>query len=101
MATTKQATKRSGASAAAANNDATARLERDHAEVKKLCKQYGKLADAEAGGADRQTLAEEICAMLTVHATIEEEIFYPAAREAGSMPACSTKRRSSMLRRKS
>jgi hemerythrin superfamily protein len=28
-------------------------------------------------------LAEQICAMLTAHATIEEEIFYPAARDAG------------------
>ena len=27
-------------------------------------------------------MAEQICQMLTVHATIEEELFYPAAREA-------------------
>ena len=49
---------------------------------KKLFKQYEKLADAEADGEERQALAEQICTMLTVHATIEEEIFYPAAREA-------------------
>ena len=63
-------------------SDATLLLTRDHAEVDKLFKQYRKLAAAEADGEERQALAEQICAMLTVHATIEEEIFYPAAREA-------------------
>jgi hemerythrin superfamily protein len=82
MATAKTAAKKPVATAAAAKTDATALLERDHAEVKKLFKQYEKLADAEADGEERQALAEEICAMLTVHATIEEELFYPAAREA-------------------
>ena len=82
MATTKQGAKRPAATAAAAKTDATALLERDHVEVKKLFKQYEKLAEADADGGQRQALAEEICAMLTVHATIEEEIFYPAAREA-------------------
>ena len=83
MATAKNnAAKRPQATATAAKTDATALLERDHAEVKKLFKQYEKLADAQAEGEERQALAERICAMLTVHATIEEEIFYPAAREA-------------------
>ena len=31
---------------------------------------------------EREALATEICRWLTVHATIEEELFYPAAREA-------------------
>jgi len=82
MATAKKAAARPLATATAAKTDATALLARDHAEVKKLFKQYEKLADAEAEGEERQALAEQICAMLTVHATIEEEIFYPAAREA-------------------
>ena len=75
-------TKKPAATAAAAKTDATALLERDHRDVKKLFKQYEKLADAEASGEERQALATQICTMLTVHATIEEEIFYPAAREA-------------------
>ena len=33
--------------------------------------------------AERRPLAEEICTLLTVHAALEEEIFYPAARAAG------------------
>ena len=71
------------ATAAAAKTDATILLTRDHTEVHKLFKQYEKLADAQAAASDRQALAEEICMKLTIHATSEEEIFYPAAREAG------------------
>jgi hemerythrin superfamily protein len=78
----KTAAKRPTPTAGAAKTDATALLMRDHAEVKKLFKQYEKLADAQADGSERQELAGRICEMLTVHATIEEEIFYPAAREA-------------------
>ena len=51
--------------------------------MRKLFKQYDKLAEQDAGGDERQALAERICTMLTAHATIEEEIFYPAARDAG------------------
>src|SRR3982751_4627205 len=78
----KSAAKKPAASARAAKTDATVLLQRDHADVKKLFRQYEKLADNEADGQERQALAMQICAMLTVHATIEEEIFYPAAREA-------------------
>ena len=81
MPATKTAAKKP-ATAAAAKTDATVLLTRDHTEVSKLFKRYEKLADGEADGAERQALAQEICSMLTVHATIEEEIFYPAAREA-------------------
>ena len=82
MATAKKAAKKTPATARAAQSDATLLLTRDHNEVKKLFKEYEKLADAEAAGEERQELAAQICQMLTVHATIEEEIFYPAAREA-------------------
>ena len=78
----KTAARKPAATARAAQSDATLLLTRDHAEVKKLFKEYEKLADAEADGQERQELATQICQMLTVHATIEEEIFYPAAREA-------------------
>jgi hemerythrin superfamily protein len=63
--------------------DAITLLTNDHAEVNELFEQYKTLAD-DAGSMDedKQTLAEEICTMLTVHAMIEEEIFYPAARDA-------------------
>ncbi|MBC8119396.1 MAG: hemerythrin domain-containing protein [Burkholderiaceae bacterium] len=62
-------------------NEAIAQLTADHARVKKLFKQYDKLAESEADESERQELASMICAELTAHATAEEEIFYPAARE--------------------
>ena len=62
--------------------DATKLLMADHKEVKTLFKQYDKLAKGEGTDEEKQAIAEEICTMLTVHATVEEEIFYPAAREA-------------------
>ena len=42
---------------------------------------YQDLVDAQADDEEKQALAEQICRSLTVHATLEEEIFYPAARE--------------------
>ena len=69
-------------SSAAASNDATKLLMQDHKEVHALFEQYKKLAESGADASERQSLAAEICNMLTVHATAEEEIFYPAAREA-------------------
>ena len=63
--------------------DAVQLLAHDHAEVAALFKKYDKLAEARAQASDRQAHAEQICTLLTVHGTIEEEIFYPAARTAG------------------
>ena len=65
-----------------ASLDATALLAKDHKDVKALFKRYDKLTKADAEGSERQALAEQICQMLTVHATAEEEIFYPAVRAA-------------------
>jgi hypothetical protein len=69
--------------AAAAKKDGTALLQRDHREVQRLFKEFRKLSDNGSSGDERRALAERICAMLTVHTEIEEELFYPAAREAG------------------
>jgi len=66
-----------------ATPDATRLLADDHREVHALFEDYRKLAEGGAGGDDRRPLAEEICTLLTVHAALEEEIFYPAARAAG------------------
>jgi len=57
-------------------------LTSDHREVKALFQQYQELVDHEAEDEEKQALAQQICAMLTVHAQIEEEIFYPAAKES-------------------
>ncbi len=58
--------------------DATALLRADHQAVQKLFDQFEKTRSEDRKG----TLAQQICEELTVHARIEEEIFYPAAREA-------------------
>lgn len=65
-------------------SDACTLLDTDHKAVKKLFKTYDELAQSKARGVDQQKLelAREICKELTVHATVEEEIFYPALREA-------------------
>ena len=56
------------------SQDAIALLKADHRAVEELFAKFEK-----ASGDDRkQTLAEEICLELSVHAQIEEEIFYPA-----------------------
>ena len=62
--------------------DAVKLLTADHKEVHALFQQYKKLVTAKAPADEREALALQICAMLTVHATLEEEIFYPAARAA-------------------
>ncbi|GLC91380.1 hypothetical protein Tamer19_07880 [Cupriavidus sp. TA19] len=48
----------------------------DHRAVKKLFKAF---KDTEARD-EKESIAIEVCHQLTVHATIEEEIFYPALR---------------------
>jgi hypothetical protein len=62
--------------------NAIALLKADHREVKQLFEQYEELANQDADDEEKRALAEQICNMLTVHAQIEEEIFYPAARES-------------------
>ena len=53
-------------------------LEADHQEVDGFFDEYEDLEDA----GEKERLALKICLALTVHTQIEEEIFYPAAREA-------------------
>lgn len=66
-----------------ARNDAIQLLTADHREVEKLFDQYQKLAEKdEAGNAEKSSLAQRICSMLQAHTTVEEELFYPAARSA-------------------
>jgi hypothetical protein len=65
-----------------AAGNAVAQLTNDHAEVAELFEEYESLAESDGADVEKQELAERICALLTVHSTVEEEIFYPAAREA-------------------
>jgi len=61
--------------------DAIELLTNDHREVKALFKAYDKLVKADGDAGEKQAIALQICVMLTAHATAEEELFYPAARD--------------------
>jgi len=56
--------------------DAIALLKADHHKVEEL---FDEFEDAK-GAAKKQALVEKICAELSAHTVIEEEIFYPACR---------------------
>ena len=63
-------------------NDAIDLLDADHLAVHALFKAYRELVRTGAPALQRRALAEEICMELTIHARLEEELFYPALREA-------------------
>ena len=54
--------------------DAIALLKADHRKVEEL---FEKFENAK-GSAAKKSLVQQICTELSIHATIEEEIFYPA-----------------------
>ena len=58
-------------------------LKRDHAEVDAMFKQYEDAVDS-SDDAIKALLVAGICDALTVHAMLEEEIFYPAIRRGNS-----------------
>ena len=62
--------------------DAIDLLDADHLTVHALFQSYRELVRAGAPALQRRALAEEICMELTIHARLEEELFYPAVREA-------------------
>ena len=56
------------------SQDAIALLKEDHRTVEKLFEEF----QSAKGDGRKEKLAQQICLELSVHATIEEEIFYPA-----------------------
>ncbi len=64
--------------------DACDLLDADHRAIKKMFKEYEELTGSRARSAAQKKLelAQRICQELTIHAQIEEEIFYPAVRAA-------------------
>jgi hemerythrin-like domain-containing protein len=75
MTTTKTA---SPAKEKPASKDAIAMLKADHEAVSDLFAEYEKTRSVPK----KKTLVTEICTALSVHAQIEEEIFYPAVKAA-------------------
>lgn len=66
--------------ASAAKQNAIDLLIDDHDKVKKLFKEFEKLSKKDDDS--KVEIANQICVELTIHAMIEEEIFYPVARSA-------------------
>lgn len=60
-----------------APRDAIALLKQDHRTVSQLFEEFAN-ADEE----EQASIAQRVCQLLTVHAQIEEELLYPAAKEA-------------------
>jgi hemerythrin superfamily protein len=66
---------------AAQEQDAIAMLIADHKKVKKLFSEFDKLKDG-GSSEDKAAIVEQICNALKIHTELEEEIFYPAVRQA-------------------
>ena len=58
--------------------DAITLLKQDHRTVEKLFKRFEK---AEKTGEDKKAIVSEVIRELSMHAAIEEQVFYPSVRE--------------------
>lgn len=67
----------------ASRPDVLKMLAEDHKKVTKMFEQFQKMKEEEDPDTEaKQMLVEVCCAELTVHAQLEEELFYPALRDA-------------------
>jgi hemerythrin superfamily protein len=60
-------------------------LKQDHRTLKELFAEYAKLEEGDP--AEKEDLFGEIKELLTIHAEIEEQLFYPAVRAIGTKEA--------------
>ncbi len=78
MVTAKVPAKNASPARAAKPQDALAMLKADHKKVSALFDQFEKSRAANT----KKKIVAQICQELTVHTTLEEEIFYPAVKAA-------------------
>ncbi len=74
---TKAATHKTRSSSGGAARDAISLLQADHREVSG----YFDAFEAASDDAEKKALADKLCLALKVHTQVEEELFYPPARE--------------------
>lgn len=72
---------RTSKAASAARQQVLSELKDDHRRVKKAYREFQKL-DVEEDAETCQQIVEQVLQELTVHAALEEELLYPAARDA-------------------
>src|SRR5215217_6946234 len=63
---------------AAASKDAVTLIKNDHRKVEALFEQFESASSEDK----KAEIAKQVCTELIIHAMIEEELFYPACREA-------------------
>jgi len=80
--TTRSTSKTKRAAPKSTKPDALRMLIEDHKKVKKMFDEFEKIRDKADSEEQKQLLIETACAELTIHAQLEEELFYPAARDA-------------------
>jgi hemerythrin superfamily protein len=73
--------KRAKSRAVGSSPDAVELLTADHKTVQKLFKDFEKLKE-KGSSKDKSAIVEQLRRELTIHAQLEEEIFYPAVRNA-------------------
>lgn len=78
---TSRSTSTSKKTASSSSMEAMSLLMEDHKKVQKLFKDFEKIME-KGSKKEKTQLVQQICQELKVHTTIEEEIFYPAVREA-------------------
>jgi hemerythrin superfamily protein len=61
--------------------DAITLLRQDHRTVERLFKEFEKLHKKEAPARERKDIVNQIVKELSVHAVIEEQVFYPTVRK--------------------
>jgi hypothetical protein len=81
MATRSSSSQARGRGASGAKNRIVAMLKSDHKKAKKAFKDFRKMDPREVPE-DCQALVQQALAEIEVHAELEEQIFYPAARGA-------------------
>src|SRR6185503_17186182 len=63
------------------DQDAISLLEADHDKVLALFEHFEDIKDSHAHK-EKQTIVADACRELTIHTTLEEEVFYPEVRDA-------------------
>jgi hemerythrin-like domain-containing protein len=76
---TQTTTRTSSRGSTAARNEVIAMLKEDHKRVRKAFRDFDRM-DPEEDAQGCEELVQQTCAELKVHAALEEELFYPAAR---------------------